>query len=112
MTNREDRLREAIKTGRSENLPLPTLEELDQIHIEGLIEEIGFIREDLGMYRRLLKKPDLWPENKARLKTLKKLREDRLNDIRTELEELNREQEADQREAERLPGAGQRSFVF
>ena len=56
-------LREAVKAGRWGNLP--TMAELDQWHIDGLIEEQADIAKDLGMYRRMLEKPDLRADNRA-----------------------------------------------
>jgi hypothetical protein len=106
----QDRLVEAARVGRWGNLP--TMEELDQWHIESLIEEMGFIREDLGLYRRLLKKPDLWPENRARVKNLTELDKKRLEVIRAEIEELRNGQKTDQRGVGRVSGAGQGSFQF
>ena len=46
---------------------LPSLEELEKMHIDTLIEEMGDIREEVGYYLQLRKKPGLSPKTVALL---------------------------------------------
>ena len=93
-------LREAVKAGRWGNLP--TMAELDQWHIDGLIEEQDDIAKDLGMYRRMLENPDLRADNRALVMNLQKLDERRYWLLDNEIERLR----SDQEKSKRLRRAG------
>lgn len=55
-------------------------------HIESLIEEMGDIRLDLGMYRRMLKNPETSYANRKLLENLLKLDQQRLYLLKAEIE--------------------------
>ena len=88
-------LREAIEAGRWGNLP--TMAELDQWHIDSLIEEQADIAKDLGMYKRILENPNLRADNRALVKSLQKLDERRYWLLDNEIERLRSEQERPRR---------------
>lgn len=85
-----NRLKEAVEAGRWGNLL--TMTELDQWHIDGLIEEQADIAKDLGMYRRMLENPSLRLDNRALVKNLQELDERRYWLLDNEIERLRNEQ--------------------
>ena len=87
----QHRLRQAVEAGRWGDLP--TIAELDQWHIDSLIEEQADIAKDLGMYRRMLENPDLRADNRAIVENLQKLDERRYWLLDIEIERLRSEQE-------------------
>lgn len=82
-----DQLRKAISSGKTYpewgNIPW---DKFNDWHIESLIEEMGDIRLDLGMYRRMLKNPDLSYINRKRLENLLELDQRRLYKLKMEIE--------------------------
>lgn len=91
---------------------LPSLEELGEMHIGMLIEEMADIREEVGYYRRLRKKPGLWPENMALLNNLIRGKKKELDLIQRELKELRNGKTTDQGATGRIPGGRQGYFQF
>lgn len=65
---------------------LPSTAEFDRMHTESLIEELGDIRLDIGMYRRMLKNPELSDENRVIVNDLIELDTQRLYGLKMELE--------------------------
>ena len=61
-------------------------DKFDGWHVESLIEEMGDIRLDIGMYRRMLKNPEMTEGNKVRLANLINLDTERLYKVKMELE--------------------------
>lgn len=86
----QHRLRQAVKVGRWGNLP--TMTELDQWHIDSLIEEQADIAKDLGMYKRMLENSNLRADNRALVENLQKLDERRYWLLDNEIERLRNEQ--------------------
>lgn len=71
--------------------PLPDQKTFDLWHIKSLIEELDDIAQDLGMYKRMLRNPDLRPDNKALIKYLQELDDKRYWKLEAEIEELRNE---------------------
>lgn len=84
---RHDELRKAVEAGRWGNLP--TMQELDQWHIDTLVEEQADIAKDLGTYKRMLENPELRPDNRALVKSLQGLDEQRYWLLESEIEGLS-----------------------
>ena len=82
-----DQLRKAISSGKTHKewgqIPWG---KFDDWHVESLIEEMGDIRLDLGMYRRILKNPDTNYINRMRLENLIELDQRRLYKLKAEIE--------------------------
>jgi hypothetical protein len=66
--------------------------ELDQWHIDSLIEEQADIAKDLGMYKRMLENSNLRADNRALVENLQKLDERRYWLLDNEIERLRNEQ--------------------
>ena len=92
---RHNRLRQAIEAGRWGNLP--TMAELEQRHINGLIEEQADIARDLGMYKQLLESPNLRPDNRTIVVSLQKLDDQRYWLLDNEIGRSRNEQEKSKR---------------
>ena len=92
--NTQHDLKQAIADGRSKKWGnLPTMDEFDQAHIEGLIEEQADIAKDLGMYKRMLENPELRVDNRVLVQDLQKLDEQRYWLLDNEIEGLCNDQE-------------------
>jgi hypothetical protein len=82
------------------------------MHIDMLIEEMADIREEIGYYRKLTKKPRLWPENLPLLNNLIGGKKKELDVIQRELKELRNGKKTDQGATSRIPGVRQGHFHF
>jgi hypothetical protein len=73
---------------------LPSFQELEQMHIEDLVEELGDIREEIGYYRRLRTKPLPLPTLDL-LDNLIHLKKRELGLLRTEIERIRNDKTTD-----------------
>jgi len=87
----------------------PSLEDLEDIHIEDLVEYMADIREEVGYYRRLRKKPGLHPEIVDLLEDLIKLKRQELHIVKKQIEDLRNGKEIEPAGTGELQRAGQGS---
>ena len=86
-------------------------DQFDQWHVDGLIEEVGDIREDLGTYKRLLEMEGLSKENENLIQKLIVLDKNRMKLIVKEVQGYAKNgQEDDTGGASGVRRPGQGSF--